>query len=226
MTEILLSLLTKALPTLLAITLHEAAHGFVALRCGDPTAYHAGRISINPFKHIDLVGTILLPGFLLITGAPFLFGYAKPVPVDFTQLRHLRRDMILVAAAGPATNFVLAFLSALSLHALPLLPMSWHDAGQEMAFYSILINLSLAAFNMLPLLPLDGGRVLVGLLPPRFSSPIARLEPYGFPFLLLVMFLSPYLLGFFGIKGSLFSVLLTPIVKFLMNIILLGTGII
>ncbi len=181
------------LPVLLAITLHEAAHGFVAWRLGDDTARQLGRVSFNPFRHVDLFGTVLLPAMLLILRAPFLFGWAKPVPVAFHRLRHPRRDMVLVAAAGPAANLILATASALMFHLLPLLPLSFAGWLGSNLYNSILINLVLAVFNMLPLPPLDGGRVAVGLLPDALARPLARLERFGFLIIIGVIFLLPML---------------------------------
>ncbi|MDJ0945535.1 MAG: site-2 protease family protein [Kiloniellales bacterium] len=181
------------LPVLLAITLHEAAHGFVAWRLGDDTARQLGRVSFNPFRHVDLFGTVLLPAMLLILRAPFLFGWAKPVPVAFHRLRHPRRDMVLVAAAGPAANLILATASALMFHLLPLLPLSVAGWLGSNLYNSILINLVLAVFNMLPLPPLDGGRVAVGLLPDALARPLARLERFGFLIIIGVIFLLPML---------------------------------
>ena len=192
------------LPVLLAITLHEAAHGFVAWRLGDDTAWQLGRVSFNPFRHIDLFGTVILPAMLLVLRAPFLFGWAKPVPVAFNRLRHPRRDMVLVAAAGPAANLILATASALLFHLLPLLPMSFAGWLGSNLYNSILINLVLAVFNMLPLPPLDGGRVAVGLLPDALARPLARLERFGFLIIIGVIFLLPMLGRQVGIDLNVF----------------------
>ncbi len=166
-------------PVLIAITMHEAAHGFVAWRLGDDTAYRLGRVTFNPIKHIDRFGTIILPAVLLLAKAPFLFGYAKPVPVRFGNLRHPRRDMVLVAAADPAANLLLATVSLLLLHGaaeLPAVASEWTRAMLEISFF---VNVVLAVFNMLPLPPLDGGRVAVGLLPASLGLRLARLERWG-----------------------------------------------
>lgn len=167
------------IPLVLAITMHEAAHGFVAYKLGDDTAYRLGRVTFNPFKHVDTFGTIILPGMLFLMRSPFLFGYAKPVPVNFSALRRPRRDSFLVAIAGPGTNILLAYISALLLH-LEVLVSPEDAPWLYMNLYrSVLINLVLAIFNMLPILPLDGGRVLSSLLPPSISRTYARTERYG-----------------------------------------------
>ncbi|MGL5784590.1 MAG: site-2 protease family protein [Alphaproteobacteria bacterium] len=188
------ALVIYVLPTLLAITLHEAAHGFVALKCGDTTAVRMGRVTLNPFKHVDVFGTILLPLMLFLAKSPFLFGYAKPVPVRFENLRSPRRDMVLVALAGPGMNFVLAILSLFLIHGISLAPLGAQGLMKQTLFYSVSINVLLAVFNLLPIPPLDGGRVAVGLLPDSLARPLARVEPYGFFLLLALMFL-PSLLG-------------------------------
>lgn len=199
-----------ALPILLAITFHEAAHGFVADRRGDPTAKYLGRLTLNPLAHIDPFGTILLPvllyvGPLLMTGQPgFVFGYAKPVPVNFMNLRRPKTDMVWVAAAGPLTNLALAVASGAILHAL--VSFSGESAGldgvdesgfriaepiAQMLAYGVFINVALMLFNLLPIPPLDGGRVLVGLLPARASTWLANLEPYGMFIVIGLVFLDP-----------------------------------
>ena len=179
------------IPVLLAITLHEAAHAYAAWRLGDDTAYAQGRVTFNPLKHIDPFGTVLLPALLLVMRAPFLFGWAKPVPVSFARLRNPRGGMVLVAAAGPATNLILACVSALLFHTLWLLPQAALQWSAQMLYNSILLNLVLAVFNMLPLPPLDGGRVAVGLLPDVLARPLARLERYGMLILIGVIFILP-----------------------------------
>jgi Zn-dependent protease len=179
------------LPVLLAITLHEAAHGYVAWRLGDDTAYRLGRVSFNPLRHVDALGTVLLPAMLLVFRAPFVFGWAKPVPVAFHRLHRPRRDMVLVAAAGPGANLTLAALSALLFHLASFLPLNAAQWVAHNLVNSILINLVLAGFNLLPLPPLDGGRVAVGLLPPALALPLARLERFGFLIIIATVFLVP-----------------------------------
>jgi len=172
-----------ALPVVLAVVLHEVAHGWVADRLGDNTARFMGRLTLNPLKHIDPFGTVLIPLMLIVAGSPFLFGYAKPVPVDFRKLRNPKRDMIWVALAGPITNLLLALASTLLLALAVNLPQAMIWAAEPLALMcqaSIIINLVLFIFNLLPLPPLDGGRVAVGLLPGPAAYQLARIEPYGF----------------------------------------------
>jgi Zn-dependent protease len=180
------------LPVIIAITFHEAAHGYVAWRLGDDTAKREGRVTFLPWKHVDLVGTIILPAVLLLTRAPFLFGWAKPVPVYFENLRNPKRDMVWVAAAGPGINLVLAIVSAALLHIVPLLPTDIEAWVYLNLRNSIVINLVLAVFNMLPIPPLDGGRVAVGLLPPVLARPLARLERIGLFIVIFAVFVVPW----------------------------------
>lgn len=188
-----------ALPVIFAITLHEAAHGYAARHFGDPTAWQAGRISLNPLRHIDLIGTILLPvGILLLSAGGMLFGYAKPVPVDFGRLRNPRRDMLWVAAAGPAANLVMALAWAALLKLAWIMPHSAYTLPlTEMSKIGVTINIVLMVLNLLPLPPLDGGRITVSLLPPHLAWRFARLERYGFPILILLLFT--------GILGAVMS---------------------
>ena len=175
-----------AIPIIFAITLHEAAHGYVARYFGDPTAYQLGRVSLNPVRHIDLVGTILVPALTLWFGG-ILFGWAKPVPVDYGRLRHPRSDMRWVALAGPGINLLMAFGWALLLK-LGLSTNNYYSVPlEEMSRIGISINLMLMAINLVPILPLDGGRVLFSLLPPEAAQSYGRTEPYGLPILLLLL---------------------------------------
>jgi Zn-dependent protease len=189
----LLEASTLVMPVVFAVTFHEAAHGFVAYRFGDDTALQAGRVTFNPLKHIDLFGTIILPALLLLSSSGrFMFGYAKPVPVNFRRLNHPRRDMVWVAVAGPATNVLLAIASSLLLYGVNLMPPSSAQWVGTNLVNSLWINALLCVFNMLPLPPLDGGRVAVGLLPDALAFPLARLERYGILILLFFIFLLPY----------------------------------
>ena len=177
-----------ALPVILAITLHEAAHGYVARHFGDPTAWQAGRISLNPLRHIELFGTILLPALLHFIGSPFLFGWAKPVPVNFSRLRNPKQDMFWVALAGPAVNLLMAIAWTALLKIDVLLPRNYFTFPLAlMCEIGIGVNLALMGLNLLPLPPLDGGRIAVGLLPYRLAAPLSRLEPWGFPILLVLL---------------------------------------
>ena len=181
-----------AIPILFAITLHEAAHGYVARHFGDMTAYQAGRISLNPLRHIDPVGTILLPLLTLALGG-ILFGWAKPVPVNFGALRHPKQDMLWVAIAGPASNLLMALLWALMIKLVWLFPGSYFSEPLlEMAQIGIKINVILMVLNLLPLPPLDGGRVAVSLLPHRQAYQLSRIEPYGL-FILIALAITPVL---------------------------------
>lgn len=204
----------------LAITFHEAAHGFVARLFGDSTAARLGRVTLNPIKHIDLFGTLILPGFMLLSGAPFLFGYAKPVPVNFSYLAPKRLGMILVAAAGPGMNLLLAWVSALLLH----INMGADTLGNEILVNSIRFNIVLALFNMLPLPPLDGGRVMAGILPNPLSQKFAKVEPYGFLILLGLIILPHLVLAPLGISFNPLREILIPGISFFTKIILLLSG--
>jgi Zn-dependent protease len=193
MESIIQTITVYAIPVLFAITVHEAAHGYVARLFGDNTAFVAGRITLNPLKHIDPIGTIVVP-LVMVTLSGFMFGWAKPVPVNFGQLRKPKRDMIWVAAAGPGVNLLMAILWLLFAKAVVFLDM------QEAFFLlvadaGIKVNLMLMALNLLPLPPLDGGRILVGVLPRRIAWQVARIEPYGFVILMVLLFTNT--LGFF-----------------------------
>jgi Zn-dependent protease len=178
--ELVQTVSTHAIPVLLAITLHEAAHGYAARQLGDDTAWQMGRVTLNPFPHIDLIGTVLMPLVLFFaTSGQFLFGYAKPVPVNFSRLGHPKRDMIWVALAGPAANLFQAFAWAVLIYLLSGMG-SEERFFLDMAQAGVLVNLVMFAFNLFPLPPLDGGRILVGLLPMRLALGFASIERYGF----------------------------------------------
>ena len=192
MEDLILTLVTYAIPVLFAITFHEAAHAYVAKAFGDKTAWMLGRVSANPIRHIDLIGTILVPaGMLLLSsaaGSSMLFGWAKPVPVNFSRLRDPHRDMLWVAAAGPGANLLMAFFWALVMKLAilaPDLPVS--NAMLAIGRAGILINVSLMLLNLLPILPLDGGRILVSLMPPGLARTFSHLEPFGLTLLLFLL---------------------------------------
>jgi Zn-dependent protease len=212
---------TWILPIIFAVTFHEAAHGFVARLFGDDTALRAGRVTFNPLRHIDPVGTILLPALMIMARVPFLFGYAKPVPVNFGRLRPARLGMIVVALAGPGTNVILAIVSALLAYGLPYLPHSAALWARENIQHSIVLNIVLCIFNLLPLPPLDGGRVAVGVLPRQLALPLARLEPYGMLILMglfVVSYLGPQLGLGFSLLGWLIGVPADALIRFVLLI--------
>jgi Zn-dependent protease len=217
-TQLVQTLAIYALPVLFAITLHEAAHGYVARHFGDMTAYAQGRISLNPARHIDLVGTILVPIAILVAsklagGAGYLFGWAKPVPVNYSALRRPKQNMMWVAAAGPAANLAMALAWALLLKTADVLPTNAFTVPmRQLGVAGIEVNVVLMVLNLLPILPLDGGRILASLLPHRIAGQYARLEPWGFPILLLLLFtgylgflLAPMVRASFIVIGTMFQ---------------------
>ncbi len=212
------------LPLIIAITFHEAAHGFVAHALGDNTAYDRGRISFNPLKHIDPFGTLMLPAMLLLAHSPFLFGYAKPVPVNFRALRHPRIDMVWVALAGPATNIALALAAAAAFHILNYVPANTAQWVADNLKNALLINVVLAVFNMLPIPPLDGGRVAVGLLPRVLGAPLARLEPFGMLILIGILILLPIVGSQFGLNLDIISTILRTMTGYVIQLLLVVTG--
>jgi Zn-dependent protease len=219
MEEILLRISVMALPILLAITLHEAAHGYVANYFGDSTAKRLGRLSLNPIKHIDPFGTIILPAALFFIGG-FIFGYAKPVPVTTQNLRNPKRDMVWVALAGPAANIFLALMGGVLLLLLPIIPGFAHDWFANNLMFMIFFNFLIALFNMLPLPPLDGGRVVAGLLPGPLAYKFNQIERYGFIILLGLIFLLPMLFSSLGLRFNLLQFLIFDPAYWLTDLIL------
>ncbi|MEZ5933401.1 MAG: site-2 protease family protein [Alphaproteobacteria bacterium] len=212
------------LPVIIAITFHEAAHAWVADLRGDPTARLLGRVTFNPIRHVDPIGTLLLPGGLFLVGSPFIVGFAKPVPVNFHRLYNPKRDMILVAIAGPAINVALALVAALSLHLVSPSAegsvIAWIDANLQNAIFA---NVVFAVFNMLPIPPLDGGRVLTGLLPRPLDWHFAKVERYGFV-ILLALLLSSVFAGDLGLPFVPLEAILWPPINGLLDLVLILTG--
>jgi Zn-dependent protease len=213
-----------AIPAVIAITFHEASHGYVAHLLGDDTAWRLGRVSFNPLVHIDPFGTVLLPLILLLLRAPFLFGYAKPVPVNFRALHRPRLDGILVAAAGPGMNLLLATIAALAFHIVgyvPALGAQWLAANLRNA---LILNVVLAIFNLLPIPPLDGGRILVGVLPGALARLLSRAEPYGLLILIGLIFVLPMLGAQLGVNLDPISRLIITSTNAVLGSILWLTG--
>lgn len=212
------------LPVLIAITFHEAAHAFAAHRLGDDTASQLGRVSFNPLRHIDPFGTVILPAMLLFAHSPFLFGYAKPVPVNFRKLNHPKLDMVWVALAGPVTNILLGLVAGLAIHALLLVRASSQQWILDNLWNSIRLNAALAVFNMMPIPPLDGGRVAVGLLPRPLAWPLARLEPFGMLILIGLLILLPLAGSQFGLNLDVISAILRTLTGYVIQAVLFLTG--
>ncbi len=218
-TQLVQTIAIYALPVVLAITLHEAAHGYVARHFGDLTAYAQGRVSLNPARHIDLVGTIIVPVLILVLsklagGAGLLFGWAKPVPVNYSALRRPRQHMMWVAAAGPAANLAMAIAWAALFKLADVLPANtFTQTMQQIGGAGIQVNVILMLLNLLPILPLDGGRILAGLLPRRIALRYGKLEPWGFPILLVLLFtsalgviLAPVISFSYRVLGTMFQI--------------------
>ncbi len=223
-TEFLRSLIIAAIPVLIAITFHEVAHGLVAYRFGDNTAKAMGRLTLNPLAHIDIFGTVILPVLLFFsTHGQFTFGYAKPVPVNPFNLRNPKRDMIYVAAAGPVMNILIAFLAGMFMVIIAWLELLLPQAAVQkilipmagMFRYGIIMNIYLAAFNLIPLVPLDGGRILSGLLPRELEIKYSRLEPYGMIILLLLIFLGVTRYFVVPVAGAFYSIIISIVRIFL-----------
>jgi Zn-dependent protease len=214
------------LPIIIAVTMHEAAHGFVARLFGDRTATIMGRVTLNPIKHIDPIGTILLPAVcLLAPGGGVLFGYAKPVPVNFSALRHPRRDTVFVALAGPGTNILLAIVSLALLHLAPMLPGAGVEWTERNLVNSANINVVLAILNMLPIPPLDGGRVLVAILPRPLALPLSRMEGKGIMVLLLLLILLPFIGQQIGMNLDIFRYIIGIPADWVLNQLATLTGV-
>ena len=213
-----------ATPAIIAITFHEASHGYVAYLLGDDTAWRQGRVSFNPLVHIDPFGTVVLPVMLLMLRSPFLFGYAKPVPVNFRALRRPRLGMILVAAAGPGMNLLLATIAALGFHVVGYVPAPGAQWLAANLMNALVLNVILAIFNLLPIPPLDGGRILVSVLPGSLARLVSRAEPYGLLILVGLIVVLPLLGARLGINLDLISRLIVTSTNAVLGIILRLTG--
>lgn len=223
--KLLLAASVWVAPILFAVTLHEAAHGWVASKLGDNTAKMMGRVTFNPLKHIDPIGTILLPAALLImSGGKYMFGFAKPVPVNFHNLRRPRRDMILVAAAGPAANIAIAITAALLLHVGAYAPPEYQGWISANLINALWINVVFAVFNLMPLPPLDGGRIAVGLLPRPLSTWLAGVERFGFLVLIAILFILPWIGDTIGVNLNVLWWLVGVPAEFVTDVIATITG--
>lgn len=213
----IIDLLIIIIPLLVAVTFHEAAHGYAALIMGDSTARRAGRLTLNPAPHLDIFGSFILPLILKLSGSPMIFGYAKPVPVNFANLRPFRAGVILVSAAGVVTNFLLAIISAGVFRLMLATAPFWRNGFWEPAFiivsklliYSVIINIVLACFNLIPIPPLDGGRIMTALLPPDMQRQFIKIEPLGMVILLVLLFTKSL--------DLLFSFFITPLINLLLG---------
>ncbi len=207
------SILLWVIPVLVAVILHEVAHGYIAYKLGDDTAKNHGRLSLNPIKHIDIMGTIIVPLILLVSSS-VIFGWAKPVPVNFSKLRNPKRDMAFVAAAGPAINIIIAIISALLLNLFNI------KIFEIMLVNTIILNVTLALFNLIPIPPLDGSKIVTSLLPPKYAIKFYQLEKYGLGIVIFFIFILPYLGSILGLNLDLIGFILIKSVRFLTSIIL------